>query len=170
MGKAGCLFGLLILGALSVELWAWLCVAQRLDDYLVPILLVVASSILGIKLAIHHAKQLPLEFLSGKAGRRLVAIIGAALLAFPGFLSDVLALPLLLPPVQTLLSRWGQVIAGALLRQVMSRMASGGRPGAGGFAGFPGFPGGSFPGGPFPGMQPDQRIARGKIIDTTVEK
>lgn len=162
---AGCLFLLTLIGLLSLELWLFLVVVQWAEDIVAPLVVIVVAGFLGVRLAIHHAKKLPLEFLSGGAGKRLVAIFGAIGLAFPGFGSDAIGLVLLFPPVQLLLARSGNVIAGSLIRNAMSRM--------GGKAG-PGFPGG-FPGGPFPGMQPRMRpddsvAAPKKIIDTTVER
>lgn len=163
MGRGlGCLGLLLVFGALCVELWGFLVVREWMDDTLGPILLVIAISYIGARIAIAHGRQLPLDLLAGKAGRRLVGVIGGALLAFPGFISDIPGLLFLLPPVQIALGGLGQRIAMSLLRNAMGKMMPGG--------GFPGGMGG-FPGGPFPGMQPDERFRKPtKTIDTTVEK
>lgn len=175
---AGCLLLISVLGALALEVYLFLVVVQRAEDVVLPLVAVMATSFIGIRLTIAYGKLLPMEFMAGKAGRRIIGIMGALLLAFPGFGSDLLALPLLFPPVQALLGRFGTVLAGSLMRNAMGRM--GGKfPGGGGFPG--GFPGG---GGPFPGMQPrggfagmkpDDSVAtkRGgpkRIIDTTVDK
>jgi UPF0716 family protein affecting phage T7 exclusion len=164
----GCLLLLLAIGALSVELWVFLIVRERCDDTLGPLLAVVATTYIGIRVAVHHGGKLPMDLLAGQGGRRLVAVAGGVLLAFPGFVSDALGLLLLLPPVQLVLGGLGQRVAMSLLRNVMGRMMGGG--------GFPGMPPGGFPGmppgGPFPGMKPDDRVFKKptKTIDTTVEK
>jgi UPF0716 family protein affecting phage T7 exclusion len=168
MGRGlGCLFLLLLIGALCVELWLGLVIIDRQTDRILPVvLLLIATSYIGVRVAIWHGRKLPMDLLAGNAGRRLIAVAGGALLAFPGFASDALGLLLLLPPVQSLLAGLGQRIAMSLLRNIMGRMGGGGMPG-----GFPGMPGG-FPGGPFPGMKPDDRMFKPphKTIDTTVEK
>lgn len=173
MKGAGCLFLLTLLFALCVELWFFLVVVQQVEDVVGPLALVVVAAFVGVRVALFHAKKLPLEFLGGGAGKRFVGVLGGVFLAFPGYLSDVPGLLFLLPPVQNLLGRFGNVIAGAVIRNAMKRMGGKGFPGAG--TGFPG----SFPSGPFPGMQPrmkpDDSIGGGpkgpkKIIDTTAEK
>lgn len=156
MGRGlGCLVGLLMLGAFSVELWVFLIVRERFDDTLGPLLLLIATTYIGVRVAIWHGRKLPLEMLAGHGGRRLVGVLGGALLAFPGFASDGLGLLLLLPPVQTVLASFGQRLAASLLRNVMGRMM-----GKGGL-----------PGGMFPGIKPDERFRKPtKTIDTTAEK
>jgi UPF0716 family protein affecting phage T7 exclusion len=180
-GRAGCLLLLLVLGALCVELWAVLSLARIrwVDDRFGAfglVLGIVAISYIGVRIAIYQGKRIPLEFMSGGAGRRLVGALGGVLLAFPGYLSDALGILLLLPPIQLLLAKGANTLAMAMARHAMKGMAGGGK----GFPGFPGggfpgggFPGGPFPGGPFPGMKPDDRRAfprPTKTIDTTTEK
>jgi UPF0716 family protein affecting phage T7 exclusion len=161
MGRGlGCLFGLLILGALSVELWAFLWVRAQFEDTLGPLLLLIAISYIGVRIAVAQGRKLPMDLLAGTAGRRLIGVIGGALLAFPGFASDVPGILLLLPPVQLALASFGQRLAASLLRNIMGRMMGGGS-----------LPKGGFPGGLFPGMKPDERFRKPvKTIDTTIEK
>jgi UPF0716 family protein affecting phage T7 exclusion len=158
----GCLMLLLVLGAFAGELWVFLVVRERVDDTLGPLLVIIATSYIGVRVAIWHGQKLPLDLLAGTAGRRLIAVLGGVLLAFPGLVSDVLGLLLLLPPLQSVLAGFGQRLASSLMRNIMSRMGGGSFPG--------GMPGG-FPGGPFPGMKPDDRFTKPtKTIDTTLEK
>jgi|GEM_PF-4998830 len=173
MRGAGCLVLLAILGLGCGELWVFLLIRERVDDWVIPLLGIIMMSIAGFRIISFNIKRLPMEFLSGGAGRRLIGVIAGALLLFPGFITGALALPLLLPPVQRGLGRLGNVLAGGLMRHFMVKMGSSGK--AGGFAGFPG----GFPGGPFPGMQPRGKLPlrpddsvrqRPKIIETTVER
>lgn len=166
MGRGlGCLLLLLVFGAFCVELWVFLVLREWCDKETLGLLLaLIATSYIGVRIAVAQGRKLPLDLLAGQGGRRLVGVIGGALLAFPGFASDAVGLLLLLPPVQIVLSGLGQRLASSLLRTMMGRMMGGGMPG------MPGMPGG-FPGGPFPGMKPDERFRRPtKTIDTTVEK
>lgn len=165
MRGPGCLLLLGIIGLVCVELWVFLSVVQRTEDVILPLIAVIVLSWTGWRIIAYHIKLLPAAFMTGDAGRRLVGIIAGALLLFPGYITAVMAMPFLLPPVQRLFGRMGNAIAGGLLRHVMGRM----KPGA--------FPGG-FASGPFPGMQqrtgplrPDDSIRTSpKIIDTTVER
>lgn len=174
-GRAGCLLALLVIGALSVELWFALWLHERIwvKDHLGGFGLIVgiiATSFLGVRIATFHGKRIMAEFLGGGAGKRLVGLVGGVLLAFPGFLSDAVGLLLLLPPVQALFARVANLAVAAIARNAMKGMMGGkGFPGGG----FPGFPGGFPGGGPFPGMQPDDRRSfprPTKTIDTTVDK
>jgi len=177
--RAGCLLALLVIGALSVELWFALTlyeqtwVKDRLGAFGV-ILGIIVISWIGVRVATYHGKRIMGEFLTGGAGKRLVGLVGGVLLAFPGYLSDAIGVLLLLPPVQMLFARVANLAVAAIARNAMKGMMGGkGFPG-GGFpgGGFPGFPGG-FPGGPFPGMKPDDRGTfprPTKTIDTTVDK
>lgn len=168
MGRGlGCIFLLLVIGALSVELWVFLIVREWCDKETLGLLLaLIATSYIGVRVAIAQGRRLPMDLLAGQGGRRLIGVVGGALLAFPGFASDALGLLLLLPPVQIAFAGFGQRLANSLMRNIMGKMmGGGGMPG-----GFPGMPGG-FPGGPFPGMKPDERFRKPtKTIDTTVEK
>ncbi len=174
MRSLGCLVLLGVIGFFCAEVYVFLLVVEQTKriwgtpDLLAPLLAVIATSWIGVRVAMYHGSKLPIEMLSGKAGQRMVAVLGGVALAFPGFVSDAIGLTLLLPPVQGLFAKSAGVLAGALARQAMSR-AMGGK-------GFPGFPGGGMPGGPFPGMKPDDRrffpkaTKATKTIDTTVEK
>jgi UPF0716 family protein affecting phage T7 exclusion len=133
----------------------------------------VLMVVIGVKLAKAHLPQIMAGLLTGTAGRHLIAVIGAVLLAIPGLLSDVFGLVLLFPPVQILLGKLGTKLVSSISRFAMQRVMGGkGGPFAGGF------PGGGFPGGAFPGMKPmtpDDRARfpakkSGKIIDVTPEK
>ncbi len=169
MRAAGCLVLLAILGLGCGELWVFLLLVRHFEDVVIPLLGIIVMSVAGFRIISFNIKRLPMEFLSGGAGRRLIGVIAGALLLFPGFITGALALPLLLPPVQRGLGRFGNLLAGSLMRHFMGKMGKGGA--AGGFAGFPG--------GPFPGMQqrgslplrPDDSVRRSpKIIETTAER
>ena len=141
MGKVGCLLILLVLGLLSVELWFMLALAEwigppRNPEYLGSILGVVVLSVIGIQLARHRSRRLPQAMMAGAPGPAFVALLGAALIALPGYLSSAIGLLLQLPPLQRAFGR----VAAAMLMRNLQKMA--GRMG--------GMPGG-MPGG-FPGM------------------
>jgi UPF0716 family protein affecting phage T7 exclusion len=158
MRKVGCLGILLLIGLFSVELWLYLVVAQHLNDYLVPILVMIAMGIIGFKVARHHFARIAANMLSGKAGRHLVGAAGGMLMVFPGLGSDALGVLLLLPGINHLLGRFGDVVMMSMARQGLQRMF-GGKPGM-------------MPGFPLPG-RPDDRAAfpRGrKTYDTKAEK
>lgn len=173
-GKAGCLLVLLLFGALCVELWFFLVLADLRWVKDSPgtfglILALAATSYLGVRLAVYHGKRIMAEFMTGGAGRRLIGALGGVLLAFPGFLSDAVGILLLLPPVQMLFAKGANVLAMSLARNAMKGLGGKGFPGGFPGGGFPGFPGG----GPFPGMKPDDKgffPRPTKTIDTTVEK
>ena len=171
MPKFGCLAILLVIAALAVELWAVLFVIGLTKDILGPLLAVAATSILGAVMIRRHVAGLPKSMLDGTIGRRLIGIIGGILLAFPGFVSDVPGLLLILPPVQMLFGRLGAAIAASVAKRTMSKMFGGGMPGGFPGGGFPGgFPGSGKPGGIPPGMfpkgfpklTPDERLSFGK--------
>lgn len=178
--KFGCLLGLLLIGAMSVELWFFLVLAtdRWVQERITVLGLVIALALalfVGIKLARRNGGRIMAGLLTGGAGPALVGTIGGVLLAFPGFLSDIPGILLLLPPVQRLFGALATKVAMSIARNAMSKMMGGGGfPGMppGGFpGGFPGMPPGGFPGGPFPGMKPDDRVRRPpRTIDTTVEK
>ncbi len=166
MRAIGCLFLLAIIGFFSAEIYVFLVVVEQskriwgTSDVLAPLIAVIATSYIGVRVAIHHGRKLPMEMLGGNAGSRMVAVLGGVALAFPGFISDAVGLIMLLPPVRRLFSRSAGLLAAALARQAMSR-AMGGK-------GFPGFGGGQFP-----GMKPDDRRffpKSTKTIDTTAER
>jgi len=173
--KIGCLLALVIIGALSLELYVLLSlfgVRWIRDDVgaFGLILGLFVGGYLGVRVAMYHGTRIMPEFLTGGAGKRLVGLVGGVLLVFPGYLSDAAGLLLLLPPVQVLFSRFANLAVAAIARNAMQGMMGGkGFPGGG----FPGFPGGFPGGGPFPGMKPDDRGTfprPTKTIDTTVDK
>ncbi len=172
MRSLGCLVLLGVIGFFCAEVYVFLLVVEQTKriwgtpDLLAPLLAIIAISYIGVRVAIHHGRKLPQEMLSGNAGRRMLAVLGGVALAFPGFISDIVGLLLLLPPTQKVFAKSAGVLAGALARQAMAR-AMGGKS-------FPGFSPGQMPGGGmFPGMKPDDRgffPKATKTIDTTVEK
>lgn len=153
------------------------------SDTLLPIIAIqVALMIIGFVLVKVTVAQLPMALMGSlmgqgtAAGRLVLRALAGVLLIVPGFFLDVVAVLLLLPPVQALLAASGQRIVMALVRQQMTRMFPGGMPGGAG--GFPFPPGGmkGFPGGAFPGMQPrgplapDARVSRGRVVDVDAER
>lgn len=154
------------------------------SDTVLPIIAIqVVLMLIGIMLVKSAISQLPTALMGSmmgqgaSAGRLMVKALAAVLLIIPGFFLDVVALLLLLPPVQSLFATLGQRIVMALVRQQMARMFPGGMPGGGMPGGFP-FPGGmagGMPGG-FPGMQsrgplmPDAQVRRGKVVDVSAER
>lgn len=160
MRGLGCLGVLLFLGLLTVEFYGLLLVIGWLkNDIFAALLIMAGMTIVGVKLAQFHARRLPQALLSGQGGGRLIALIGALLIAVPGFLTDVIGLILQVPLVQRMFSKVGMALAASLVKRAMGGGLGKGFPG-----GFPGggFPGGAFPGGPFPGMKPDERITNDK--------
>lgn len=136
----------------------------------------VVAIIIGVKLGKWHAARIMGGVLNGTAGRHVLGLIGAVLVAVPGLISDVFGVVLLLPPVQRVFSRFGALVVAAVVKRTMGKMMGGG--GMAGFGGMGGmqFPGGGFPGGPFPGMKPmtpDDRARfpkPAKTIDVAPEK
>jgi UPF0716 family protein affecting phage T7 exclusion len=189
MRKIGCLLFLLVVGLLAVALWFALLVAEWVSpgnpEYLGSILGVVILSIIGFQVARSRSRRLPQAMMAGTPGPAFVGLLGAMLIALPGYLSGLVGLLLQLPALQ----RAFGTVATTLLMRNLQKMMGGGMGGLGGMppGGFPGgFPGGTppggfpggfpgkFPGAPppgaFPGMQPDSRSRRGKVIDTTAER
>lgn len=154
------------------------------SDTILPILAVqIVLMVTGVILVKRSVSRLPNALMGSMmgqgaaAGRLLIRLVAGILLIIPGFFLDVVALILLLPPVQTIFAALGQRIVMSLVRQQMAKMFPGGMPGgAGGAGGFP-FPGGmgGLPGG-FPGMQargplkPDAQMRRGKVVDVSAER
>jgi UPF0716 protein FxsA len=153
-----------------------------------PLLLVawlVLAVVIGIRFARWHLQRIMAGILSGQAGRHVIGVIGAVLLAIPGLLTDVIGILLLIPAVQTGLSALGGKALAAVVKQSLGRMG-GMTGGANPFAGFSGNPFGAPAGGTrsrgpvFPGMKPltpDDRAAfprsgksAPKTYDTTVER
>jgi len=184
MGKIGCAAALFLLGLLGLEVWVYLLVSRLCHDYFVPLVAIGVMSGFGVVLIRRAFSQIPMALLSGGGGRLVVRMIAGALLVFPGLLTDVLGLLLLMPGVNGLFSTLGNKILASLIKRSMGAMMKGG-PGGGGFAafgqlgGFPGFPG--FPsGGPAAASTPDEHVGfppKGRLgakppktYDTTAEK
>lgn len=154
------------------------------SDTVLPIIgLQIVVMIVGIMLVKATIAQLPAALMGSMmgqgtaAGRLMVRALAGILLIIPGFFLDVVAILLLLPPIQVLFATLGQRIVMSLVRQQMAKMFPGGMPGGGMPGGFPGMPGG-FPGmaAGFPGMQargplkPDAQVRRGKVVDVSAER
>ncbi len=178
MGRGlGCLLVLAVIAWLGLEVIAWLLLSRLLNHlfetsigsggYLLTIGWMVLSLVVGIKLARYHISRVMGGLMNGTAGRHVLGAAGAILLALPGFISDVPGLLLLLPPVQTMLSRMGAAILASVVKRSMGKLFGGG---------FPGAQLGAGSSGPFPGMKPmtpDDRARfgkPGKTYDATVEK
>lgn len=171
MRVLGCLGVLLVLAGIAAEVAAYIVVSRWLkanvdwvgSGYLEAAILIVCTTWLGVVMAKRHLAKLPAAFMGsmmgqdrGAAGRHLVGLVGAILLALPGLLSDVIGLLLLLPPIQGLLSGLGQRVLAGIVRQQLQRMG-GGMP-------FPGM-------APRGSLTPDDRIPRGpRTYDTVAEK
>lgn len=165
MRRFGCLGILLVIALLCVEFYVLLLVMGWMQDILGPILLVIALSVVGVKVTQFHLKRLAPAFVSGQIGARLIGLLGGLLLIVPGFITAIVGLILQVPLVQKLFSRFGMMLAASLAKRAMGGGLGKGFPG--GFAGFPGgmpggFPTGAFPPGGFPGLKPDERLTNGK--------
>lgn len=131
-------------------------------DTLLPIIVVQTIAIVVgaalVKLSVAALPQALMGALlgqGGQVGRLVLRLIAGVLLILPGFFLDVLAIVLLLPPVQGWLAGLGQRAAMAFVRQRLAKML----PGA----------------GPFPGMQPrppapETSVRGGRVIDATAER
>ncbi|MBA3709635.1 MAG: hypothetical protein H0W83_12545 [Planctomycetes bacterium] len=164
MKRIGCLGVLILIGAFCLELYLYLLIGQRLNDYLLPLIVMVVMGVVGFQVVRWHVARLPAAMLGGRGGRHIVGVAAGALLVFPGLGSDALAILMLTPGIYHLLGRVGDIIAMSLARQGMRKMFGGKFPG--GVGGF------SFPGGAMP--QPDDQAsfprARPKTYDTKAEK
>jgi UPF0716 family protein affecting phage T7 exclusion len=101
------------------------------------------AAVIGVKLAKWHGGRVVQGFLLGTAGRHAIGALGGVLIVLPGVGSDLLGILLLLPPVQALFGRAGNLIMAAIVRRQMAKMgmplpgaagsfpASFGQPGAG---------------------------------------
>ena len=105
--------------------------------------------------------------MNNRMGQQGVAIFGAFLIALPGLISGCFGLLFQLPPVQALFSKVAAKVLASMIKLAAERMGGkmpggmGGMPDMGAMGGMGGFP--------FPGMQPDQKLQGGKIIDTKKE-
>lgn len=176
--RLGCVFVLLVIAALTVEVYVMLVVSDATNEPFGTLLAVLVMMFAGWRLLRWHAARLPQGMMDGTLGRRAVGLFGAVLLAFPGFVSSGVGLLLQLPPLQRLFAGVAGRTVQRLSRRAAEQMAArgGGHPG-GMPGGFGGFPGGGFPGGGFPGMKPDERrgpanMRKGgkRIIDAEFEK
>jgi len=100
---------LLLLGVPAVEIFGLIRVAERIGGF-ETLLLAVGSFILGVGVMRGQSAATLRNLQSGApptadmlAGP--LVFIAALLLMFPGFLTDALAMPLLLPPVRRALAR-----------------------------------------------------------------
>ena len=185
----GCLGLLMVVGVVTAEVYSFVVASHLLRTYareiiggaavmdtILPLILVqVTLMAIGVVVVKRAFTRMPTALMgsvmgqNADAGRVMLSMLGGILLIIPGFFLDVIAIIVLLPPVQALLAKIGQRVVMALVRRQLGKMFPGGMP-PGGMAG--GFPGG------FPGMQPrgsltpDERIPRrpGKVIDTTAER
>lgn len=157
---------LLAIGLFAVEVWVYLLVAQDLaqrlfheTEYLVPLLLIVACSVIGVRLIGRTVQQIPMALIGGSGGRLLVRLLAGMLLAFPGLATSALALLLLIPGVDRLFGKLGDKVFAAILRQQLGRMM-GSAPGSSPLAGM------------FGGMAPRSgpRPSGPRTYDTTAEK
>lgn len=152
MRKVGCLGLILLFGLLMAELWLYLELSERIDDYLIPILAIIVAMVVGAKVLHSAIRMLPTVVLSGGAGRVVMRAVGGGLLLFPGLGTDVIGLLLVLPGTNHLFGRMGDKILASVVKRSMGRMLGGA---AGGMRMPPGFP------GAFPGMKPDDRARFG---------
>lgn len=184
MGKAGCLVFFVVIGLLAVELWFVLSLAEWVSpgnpEYLGAVLGTVVLSAIGIHLLRQRSRRLPMAMMAGTPGPAFVGLLGAGLIALPGYLSGVIGLVLQLPPLQRAFGRVASVLLMRNLQRMAQRMGTGQVPPGAFPGGMPpgGFPDGTppfrFPGGtPVPGdfaRKPDSRARGGKVIETTAER
>lgn len=184
----GCIGMLLILGVMAGEVYSFVIASDLLRqhardviggssaiDTVLPIILVqIVLMVIGIAIVKRNFARLPIALMgsmlgqNNDGGRMMLSLIAGIFLIIPGFFLDVVAVFLLLPPIQSLLARIGQRVMMSLVKRQMAKMFPGGMPTGGfpgGAAGFPGMQ----PRGP---LMPDERIPRrpGKVIDTTAER
>jgi UPF0716 family protein affecting phage T7 exclusion len=159
--KLGCLAGFAVLIVMTLEVFVFIKLAGLVDDYLGLAILAAAMSYAGVRLAMYHGSRLGLDLMSGNIGNRMVALIGAVLLAIPGFAHGIIGILLQIPILQRLLAKPAAALAMSMIRNTMGKM-SGSAMGAGNpFGAFGGF---QLKGGP--------KIPPGpvKTYDTTAEK
>ena len=167
MARIGCLVFLAALGLLALEVYVYLVFAhwahghfESINGYLEPLILIVVDGVIGVRIAQRAIAQAPMAMMTGGAGRLIVRAVGGVLIAFPGLVSDVLGLLLILPGLSHVFGRLGDKIAASIMKRSLQKMF-----GAAGGAKMP--PGMAFP---FPGMKPDDRVGGGpKTYDTTAE-
>ena len=162
MRALGCLFLLFVLAVMTGEVFLiiWLGgVAEPIGGMLTIIILTVALSFIGFKLAKYRGKQIPQAMLSGQIGKAAGGMVGAILMTIPGLVTGAIGLLLQLPPIQAMLSGIMHKVFLAFTASAMKKMGSmGGKGGMGGMGGFPGgAPGGAGGANPFGGgMTPEQ--------------
>jgi UPF0716 family protein affecting phage T7 exclusion len=168
------LFSLAALLVFAGEAFVYVQLCRLVDEWLGFAILAALMMFFGVKLLIYHGKLIGADMLSGNLGRRMVALIGAVLLVFPGLVTGVIGLLLQLPFMQALFAKSASKLGAVVMRTAMSKAM-----------GMKSFPGGNPFAGPlagmsmFPGMKPDDRISLDpkkkppkppKTYDTTVEK
>ena len=164
-----------------LEIWVVVVLADVFREPLGVILTAFILSFIGYKLVRRQASGLPLAMMDGSIGRRVVGLLGAILLTLPGYVSGLIGIILLLPPVQVVFANVAGTIFQTMAKRTMEHMAKGGGFPGGGFA-RGGFPGAGFPGGGFAAKtKPDDRVGGpkagkkaqhkpGKVIDAEFEK
>jgi UPF0716 family protein affecting phage T7 exclusion len=164
MPRLGCLLLVVLLSLVLGEIWLALKIAWRFEDnYLAVILLLAGMTWLGIKLAAFHARKLMADLFTGDVGSRMVAVIGALLLVFPGFATGALGLLLQIPLIRKPFAKFGALAAVLLMKRGLG--GKGGMPG--GLGGFSMFAGG------FGNLRPDDSAGFPKptrTVDTTAER
>lgn len=170
MKALGCLSLLLFLAVIAAEIWVYILVSEALDDYLIVALLVVGLSFFGYRLTKWQAARLPQALMNNRMGQQGVAIFGAFLIALPGLISGSFGLLFQLPPVQSLFSKVAAKVLASMIKLAAERMGGKMPGGMGGMGGMPDMGAmGGMAGFPFPGMQPDQKLQGGKVIDAEKE-
>jgi UPF0716 protein FxsA len=121
---------LALIGLPALEIYGIIKVGQRVGAFETLLLLALAffaglSLIRGHSLAALRRMQTGSPPPSADVLAGPLVFVAAVLLLIPGFFSDALALPLLLPPVRRLVARW-------IVRR-FGRPGGPGGPGSGGF-------------------------------------
>jgi UPF0716 protein FxsA len=108
------MFVLVLVGMLVIEVFVFIEVGQAIG-WLLAVVLLFGTSVLGVRLmrvqgrsAIERVSRAVSEHRApGRAAiDGALGFLGGALLAVPGFVTDVLGALLILPPTRTLTRRW----------------------------------------------------------------
>ena len=193
MRSIGCFLLLMCAAFLAGEVWfAWTYVAEWIappgnPDPLTALIGMALLTIAGVVTVRKRLAGFMPAVMSGQGGRAAVGIVGGLLLALPGYITGVLGLVLLLPPVQTVAGRVMASIMAVMVRRFagkMPGMPGGANPfagaanpfGAGGAnpfgAGQNPFAGAGGKGNPFQqaGFKPDAKQRSGKVVDVDAER